>query len=257
MQVLKALYVCIKLVLLWYELFLGTLVEMGFELNPYGNCVPNKMIDGNQCTIIWWVDDNYINHMSGGVLDMVIGAIKAKFGKMKVTRGKEHVFLRTNLRFPSDDTVWIKMKEYIEEAITMFGEKLTRSAVTPATKQSFVLDPNAKVLSESQRERLQSISGQLSWAYKHGRPDVDLSVAYLCTRVSNQSNLAWWNTRVTKENKTRENREYDNGHGKYRDTPWSRRTIQMKNKRSARINITNGQTGSWGTSCGHVNRGTS
>ena len=32
--------------------------------------------------------------------------------------------------------------------------------------------------------------------------------------------------------------------------------FKQKNKRRARFNITNGQTGSWGTSCGHVNRGT-
>ena len=61
------------------------------------NCVANKMIDGKQCTIIWLVDNNCINNMSDSVQDMVIGPIKAKFGKLKVTRGKEHVFLGVNL----------------------------------------------------------------------------------------------------------------------------------------------------------------
>ena len=42
-----------------------------------------------------------------------------------------------------------------------------------------------------------------------------------------------------------------------RGTPRSRRRIQTKIIQIARIIITNGQTGSWGTSCGHVNRGTS
>ena len=36
-QLLKTLYGCIKLALLQYELFSGTLVEMGFELNLYDN----------------------------------------------------------------------------------------------------------------------------------------------------------------------------------------------------------------------------
>ena len=87
--------------------------------------------------------------MSDGVLGMVISAIEAKFGKIKVTRGKDHVFLGMNLRFPGDSAVQILVKEYIEEVIAAFGEKLTRSPVTPATKLLFVLDPNAKVLSVS------------------------------------------------------------------------------------------------------------
>ena len=42
MQLLKALYGCIKPALLWYALFLGTLVEVGFKCNPFDNCLANK-----------------------------------------------------------------------------------------------------------------------------------------------------------------------------------------------------------------------
>ena len=134
---------------------------MGFELNPYDNCVANKMIDGKQCTIIWWVDDNYISHVSDGVLDMVIGKIEERFGKMAVTRGDKHVFLGMKLRFPGDGTVRILMKEYILEAIDLFGEKLGRTVATPATSLLFVLDPNAKALPVDKKECLHSIVGKL------------------------------------------------------------------------------------------------
>ena len=122
MQLLKALYGCIKSALLWYNLFTDMLKEMGFELNPYDNCVANKIINGKQYTIIWWVDDNYISHISNRVLDMVIGKIEEWFGKMAVTHGDAHVFLGMKLRFPGDGTVRILMKEYILEAIDLFGE---------------------------------------------------------------------------------------------------------------------------------------
>ena len=46
LQLLKALYGCVKSALLWYDLFSGTLHEMGFELNPYDTCVANKTING-------------------------------------------------------------------------------------------------------------------------------------------------------------------------------------------------------------------
>ena len=88
MQLMKGLYGCIKSTLLWYEIFTGELRKMGFELNPYDKCVVNKMI-----------------HLSDKVLDRVIKRIEWKFGKMTVTCGDNHTFLRMKLRFPGDGTV--------------------------------------------------------------------------------------------------------------------------------------------------------
>jgi hypothetical protein len=43
LELLKALsYGCVQSVLLWYELFSGTVKGMGFELNPYDTCVAKK-----------------------------------------------------------------------------------------------------------------------------------------------------------------------------------------------------------------------
>ena len=103
---------------------------------------------------------------------------------MKVTCGEEHVFLGMKLWFAGDRTVRIMMKEYIEEAIDLFGEKLNRSVATPASLSLFILDPNAITLSVERKERLRSIVGKLLWVCIRGRPDVDVAVAYLCTRVS-------------------------------------------------------------------------
>jgi hypothetical protein len=47
LKLIKALYGCVKLALLWYELFAGTLIKLGFELNPYDMCVANKVINKN------------------------------------------------------------------------------------------------------------------------------------------------------------------------------------------------------------------
>ena len=43
-QLDKALYGCVQSALLWYELYSSTLVEMGFEINPYDLCVANAII---------------------------------------------------------------------------------------------------------------------------------------------------------------------------------------------------------------------
>ena len=93
LQLIKALYGCIKSALLWYQCFTKCLSKMGFKLNNYDQCVTNKMIEGKQCTIVWYVDDNKINHVSSQVVDKVIAEIEKKFGKMTVKPGKEHIFV--------------------------------------------------------------------------------------------------------------------------------------------------------------------
>eukprot|EP00816_Leptocylindrus_hargravesii_P012768 CAMPEP_0196825502 /NCGR_PEP_ID=MMETSP1362-20130617/93091_1 /TAXON_ID=163516 /ORGANISM="Leptocylindrus danicus, Strain CCMP1856" /LENGTH=337 /DNA_ID=CAMNT_0042205941 /DNA_START=1969 /DNA_END=2982 /DNA_ORIENTATION=- len=62
LKLAKALYGCLKSALLRYRLFKGTLEKMGFKLNRYDPCVANKVIKGKQCTIGWWVDDNFKSH---------------------------------------------------------------------------------------------------------------------------------------------------------------------------------------------------
>jgi hypothetical protein len=69
---------------------------MCFELNPYDSCVANKMTDGKQCTIAWYVDDTKILHVDDNVVSQVIEKIEDRFGEMTVTRRKERVFLGMN-----------------------------------------------------------------------------------------------------------------------------------------------------------------
>jgi hypothetical protein len=76
LKLLKALYGCVQSALLWYELFSTTLQASGFELNPYDTCVANKTIDGKQCTIAWYVDDNKISHVDDKVVTQVIKMIE-------------------------------------------------------------------------------------------------------------------------------------------------------------------------------------
>ena len=52
LQLIKALYGCIKSALLWYECFTNCLLDMDFKLNNHDQCVANKMIEGSQCTIV-------------------------------------------------------------------------------------------------------------------------------------------------------------------------------------------------------------
>ena len=53
----------IESALLWYELYVSVLEDMGFQINTYVMYVSNKDINGKQCTIAWYVDDNKVSHV--------------------------------------------------------------------------------------------------------------------------------------------------------------------------------------------------
>jgi hypothetical protein len=184
LQLMKALYGCVRSALLWYELFSSTLQKLGFELNPYDPCIANKVFEGSQCTIAWYVDDNKISHVNEAVVTNVIKQIEAKFGKMTVTRGKQHVFLGMKLTLNDNATVKIEMNEYVKEAIVDFGENVTKPASTPAKKNLFEVNNQSPSLSKPLAERFHSVVAKLLYISKRGRPDIQLAVAYLCTRVS-------------------------------------------------------------------------
>ena len=76
---LKALYGCIESVLMWYNLYNGTLEKEGFVLNINDKCTENKIINGKQCTIQWYMDDNKLTHVSDEVITGVIDIIKKHF----------------------------------------------------------------------------------------------------------------------------------------------------------------------------------
>ena len=78
-QILRALYGMIESALLWYTLYTEVLHKEGFEINPYDRCVTNKVINGKQCTIGWYVDDNILSHVDATVVDSVINKIEECF----------------------------------------------------------------------------------------------------------------------------------------------------------------------------------
>ena len=79
----KALYGCMESSLLWWKLLTSTLIEkMRFELNPYDLCVVNKVVNGNQLTVLWYVDDLKTSHIEQGVVEDTIKKLEGFFGTL-------------------------------------------------------------------------------------------------------------------------------------------------------------------------------
>jgi Reverse transcriptase (RNA-dependent DNA polymerase) len=180
----KALYGCVKSALLWYDLFHNTLKSMGFVLNPYDSCIANKMVNGKQCTIAWYVDDTKISHVDPKVVSEVIEGLEGHFGKMTVTRGREHVFLGMNIRYTGKGTAVITMKQYLEEALAECGMHIKRAAATPARKCLFDVDETSPPLEKAESETFHSVTAKLLYVSTRARIDLLLAIAFLSTRVS-------------------------------------------------------------------------
>jgi hypothetical protein len=62
-QLLKVLYGTMRAALLFWRKLSEKLTTLGFVLNPYNQCVANKVIDGKQGTVLWHVDDLKVSHV--------------------------------------------------------------------------------------------------------------------------------------------------------------------------------------------------
>ena len=95
-------------------------------------------MNGSQYTILWYVDDVKISHKSEKTVTDTVSTLEQHFGKMIVKKGKEHEYLRMNIKIRYRK-VRIDMSDYLREYIKDFGEAINSSATTPATKDIFMI----------------------------------------------------------------------------------------------------------------------
>ena len=92
MKLLKAFYGYTQSAMLWYEKFKGCLEGLGFILNKYDLYIANKIIDGKQYTVGWYIGDTKISHVKANVVDWVIEQLEGKFGTTTKKRGNNTHF---------------------------------------------------------------------------------------------------------------------------------------------------------------------
>ena len=69
------------------------------------------MINGKQCTIGLYVDDNKISHVETKVVDKFLDLFKEKYGDLTVTRWNTHEFLGMDLTVTKDKRLEMCMKK--------------------------------------------------------------------------------------------------------------------------------------------------
>ncbi|KAG7337521.1 hypothetical protein IV203_018967 [Nitzschia inconspicua] len=108
------------------------------------------MVNGKQCTVAWYVDDNNISHMDPQVVTNVITALEEHIGEMTVTSGCCHKCLGMDITFNSDGTVSILMEDYLKSVIEFLGEPISSSNAT----DKGLLDVNPDPPAVDSKERI-------------------------------------------------------------------------------------------------------
>ena len=181
-QVEKALYGLIQSAKLWYEHLTGVLRKNGFESNSIDPCVMNKTVNGIQITVVIYVDDLMITSKSQDEIYKVRDLIEKEFIEIKVKEGKEFTYLGMLLKREEDGSIEINMQSYVESTINewMNIEDYYEYAI-PADPKLNYNDPESPP--SKKKELFHRLVAKLLYLSKRGRPDIALSVNYLCTRV--------------------------------------------------------------------------
>ena len=146
-------------------------------MNPYDPCVANKMVHGNQMTIMWHVNDVKSSHVNSKVNNSFIAWLKKEYGQIKevkCSQGKKHNYLEMTLDYSVDGEVKINRVDYVEKMVTKFpSDSLQGSKVSsPASENLFKVDKRSPKLDAESAEMFHSFVLKGLFAAKRGRPDV-------------------------------------------------------------------------------------
>ena len=141
MELLKALYGTLRAAhLFWQKLSKQLIDEWGFIPNKYDDCVVNKMVNGQQMTVVWHIDNLKVSHVDATEVEKFVRQMVDTFGKdtpLTVSRGQVHDYLGLTLDFHTKGEVQINMEHYIDMMLQDAPEEMKGTATTPATSHLF------------------------------------------------------------------------------------------------------------------------
>jgi hypothetical protein len=200
-QCQNALYGTMVASLRYYQKFLKSLTNIDF-INPYDPCVANKIIEGEQMTICFHVDDCKLSHRKKTVMDRMIGYLRQEYksifedgsGAMKVSRGKIHKYIGMTLDYSVPGQVKITMLEYVNEILAAFNKAEPKGGGTntsAAPDSLFKVDEDCKKLAQVKAVEFHNLVAKTLYAIKRARPDTCTAIAFLTTRVCEPDKNDW------------------------------------------------------------------
>ena len=104
--------------------------------------------------------------------------------RVTVTHGDSHTYVGMDIHFKGNREVTIAMIDYLIECISDFGEVCSTVVATPAGNHIFESNPDCPKLTEAMRKKLHRIVAKLLFVEMRARPDIQVPVSYLTSRVT-------------------------------------------------------------------------
>jgi hypothetical protein len=201
-QCQNALYGTMVASLLYYQMFVKSLTDIDFIINPYDPCVANNIIEGEHMTICFHVDDCKLSHRKKTLMDRMIGYLWQEYesifehgsGAMTVSRGKIHKYLGMTLDYSVPGQVKIKILDYVDEILAAFdnAEPKGGGTKTSADPDSLLkVDEDCEKLAQSKAVEFHSLVVNTLYTTKRTRPDTCTAIAFLTTRVHEPDKDDW------------------------------------------------------------------
>ena len=176
--------------ILFYNKLSNQLEEWGFETNPYDECTFNNFFDGEHLTVQYHVDDCIYSCKQKYILDQYLDQFSGTIGvekELSIATGNDHDYLGMTIDFSLSGRVVFTMFGYLEdiilEAPVDMQQKGNKDVPTLAVKDIFDVDETSTPLDPATSDLFRRLVAWLLFASKCARPDLQVAIALLCTRV--------------------------------------------------------------------------
>ena len=96
-------------------------------------------------------------------------------------RNIDHQFLGMDIHLNNNKTVSLSMKARIKEENEAYGDDVSMKIATPADRNLFAVNNESEELKEGKSAIFHSVVAKLLHLFKRARPDIEPTVAFLCT----------------------------------------------------------------------------
>ena len=129
-RLIKAVYGTLLGAIIFYTKLSTHLPDHGFVQNKYNMCTFNKMMNSEQTTIQFHVDDLKVSHKDHAVLDDFLDDLRSEFGqedKLTENKGLIHEYLGNTICYSIAGKVVFTMFNYLEDVIFKAADDLKNS----------------------------------------------------------------------------------------------------------------------------------
>ena len=159
--------------------------EWGYVMNPYDMCTFNKMVNGKQITVQFFIDDLYISCENTNTIDDLIkdlnNKFKTNFPELAVTKGDIHNYLGIKINYSNKEYVEFTTYNFLEDVLDKACPDMNGQLKWLADVKLFDVDTTLTKLNIYDQDYFHCMVGRLLFVAKWAQPDIQVAVTFLCT----------------------------------------------------------------------------